>query len=196
MNLVCARMSPSTKRRGPASSASNARTCIFVAGIAALLLAWLRFAVISDASAVGHQSRIYHPSSYAHNSVVSASTQAVAASTSASLHVDIEGATVPIQPTERQHELLVIIPAPMPLTPSLPLEFAVDAPEQCHARAHTELEGGVVRWGSNHKVASVASAARRAPSKPSRPRARGRRATCGSSALTQRSAATRWVSAG
>eukprot|EP00900_Chrysochromulina_parva_P021260 jgi/Chrpa1/3768/Chrysochromulina_OHIO_Genome00018395-RA len=149
-------MPPSTKRRGPASSASNARTCIFVAGIAALLLAWLRFAVISDASAVGHQSRIYHPSSYAHNSVVSASTQAVAASTSASLHVDIEGATVPIQPTERQHELLVIIPAPMPLTPSLPLEFAVDAPEQCHARAHTELEGGVVRWGSNHKVASVA----------------------------------------
>ena len=61
------------------------------------------------------------------------------------------------QPTSRQHELHVTVAAPAPLTPLLPSEPAVDAPSSCNARARTELEGGVVQWGTNNKVASAAA---------------------------------------
>ena len=58
--------------------------------------------------------------------------------------------------TQRQHELHVRIRPPSPLMPLLPVEPPVDAPAECHARAHTELEGGVVQWGDKNVVASVA----------------------------------------
>ena len=58
---------------------------------------------------------------------------------------------------QRHHELHVKVASPAPLAPLLPPEKAVDAPAECRARAHTELEGGVVLWGTNNKVASAAA---------------------------------------
>ena len=46
---------------------------------------------------------------------------------------------------------------PPPLQPLLPKEPELQVPKQCRARAHTELEGGVVKWGSSHIVADAAA---------------------------------------
>ena len=57
---------------------------------------------------------------------------------------------------ERQHEVVADTSEPVPLSTVLPSEAAVDAPVQCWARAHTEFEGRVVRWGTDHRVETAA----------------------------------------
>ena len=55
----------------------------------------------------------------------------------------------------RRNEVHVTVSPSVPLVPLLPAESPVDAPAKCHARAHTELEGGVVRWGTDNRVSSA-----------------------------------------
>ena len=53
-------------------------------------------------------------------------------------------------PPALRHEVEALAPPPEPLAPLLASEPPPDAPASCNARAHTELEGGVVQWGSSH----------------------------------------------
>ena len=49
------------------------------------------------------------------------------------------------------HEVDATVTPPVPLKPLLPVTPALSLPEKCHARANTELEGGVVSWGASNK---------------------------------------------
>lgn len=56
---------------------------------------------------------------------------------------------------ERQHEVLLSVFGPPELQPLLATEPQLTLPKKCRARAHTELEGGVVKWGTDHRVADA-----------------------------------------
>lgn len=55
------------------------------------------------------------------------------------------------------HEVDATAVLPPPLKPVLPVPPALNLPAKCHAREHTELEGGVVQWGSSHKKPDAAA---------------------------------------
>jgi hypothetical protein len=137
-------MAPPRRSRNTTSSRPFGKLLIFAAGLA-LLVAWLQFASTMSKPAGG---RILTVAEFDHVPIATAAKSDGASSTS------LASATPTVQ---RSHELHVTVAAPVPLSPLLAAEPAVDAPAMCHARAHTELEGGVVVWGSNHKVASAAA---------------------------------------
>ena len=58
---------------------------------------------------------------------------------------------------QRQHEVFTLVTEPPPLQPLLEAEAELQLPKQCRGRAHTELEGGVVKWGTNNVVADAAA---------------------------------------
>ena len=138
------------------------------------ILAWLRFTSVPDTSSF---SRLRRPPGSSNTVTLYRHRMAAAAAAAADDVVEAGGA---MQATdsdailsrtalatasaiqhaastgERVHELHVVVPPPAVLAPVLAAEKPVDAPAQCHARAHTELDGGVVRWGTDHKLSSAA----------------------------------------
>lgn len=134
---------PSRRRATNNSSSCNLRTCLTIAAGAAILFAYLRFTTSTEVVVSHRQFRPAAEYDRIHNPQAAAAPGArvVAESTA--------------QPVIRQHEIYAVVKPPAPLTPLLTPEAEVDAPEMCRAKAHTELEGGVVKWGDNNRFASA-----------------------------------------
>ena len=63
----------------------------------------------------------------------------------------IPEAAAAVAPGSFVHEVEATVTLPRDLQPILPQPTKLSLPEVCNARAGTELEGGVVTWGSNNK---------------------------------------------
>ena len=79
-----------------------------------------------------------------------------------------------LEPGVLAHEVEATAALPAPLTPVLPPPPpALSLPAKCHARAHTELEGTVVQWGTGHRqpdaAACCAACETHAAANPGRP---------------------------
>ena len=134
------------------TSAYSCRTLLIIFAGGALLVTWLRF---TSSISEGSGGRIMTVAQ--HDRAVAAAAPVVASAELADSAIAQPAAAAAPVKFVRQHELHVRVAAPAPLKPLLSAEPAVDAPEQCNARAHTEYEGGVVTWGSNNKVESAAA---------------------------------------
>ena len=162
---------PPPRRKPSSSSSLSLRSVVFFVCFGCALCAWLRFYANSVAQSAGGRvmtvaefDRLADPVRQSQHLVgtASPSTSQRSEPTDKGRWGDVfEDGAVPAArmsaaPAVRKHELHVRV-APQPvLTPLLEEDPPVDAPETCHARAHTELEGGVVKWGDHNRVASAA----------------------------------------
>ena len=174
----------------PRRARSNGMSCrtllVFAAG-AALLIAWLRFASSMSQPIGGRVMTVaeFDRSVSGDGSVSTVMATVVPAADSS-----------PQATIQRHHELHVKVASPAPLAPLLPPEKAVDAPAECRARAHTELEGGVVLWGTNNKVASAAACCESCRMNAAKAKPGVHACNVGSSALTRICVATDMGNAG
>ena len=137
-------------RRRTTAPRSRLRSLLLPAAIAAFVLAWLVFTSTAQIAAAGPRRRVRIASSHHSGSAPqTAEAPTVATGVTASSGAPLGAARV--------HELQLELRPAKPLTPLLTAEPAVDAPKMCGARAHTELEGGVVGWGTNNVVADAAA---------------------------------------
>ena len=161
-----------TPRKRAAGRSSPWRTCLVVLLGGGLLFVWLRYTTLSDVTGHSHfravsalrtqQEKLGSIAAAGGSQSLGRTSggESVGMSTALgdTLHLASGATPTPmINAIERQHELHVTVRRQQHLTPLLPAEPAVDAPATCHARAHTELEGGVVKWGTDNRVQSAAA---------------------------------------
>jgi hypothetical protein len=140
-------MAPRKPQRATQSSSPCSVRCITFCAFAALFAAWLRFTATSDVAVTRGQFKTVEQYDRQAAAVAAAARQEPAATVAA--------VEQPAPVAYRQHEVQVSLKPPTPLATLLPAEKKVDAPAECRAREHTELEGGVVKWGDHNRVSSA-----------------------------------------
>ena len=130
---------------------------MLLVAVGAFLTVWLRYT--SSISAVTGRTHFKSASEYSRRQAA-VRQQQVGRDAGGAIEPSAAEGALAEQPTLRQHELHITVKPPRPLAPLLPAEPEVDAPSDCHARAHTELEGGVVQWGDHNRVSSAADCCR------------------------------------